>query len=130
MFRAAPPGSKVSPNLAGRDAAAFAMCYQVFRELGSRGSHDDACSPASTSSRWRTRSPTGHLLTLMPFGFYPETEWRDDLELGATELAMALAAGGLPDRAAAHAIRAFYLSRARRTGRKAYIAGRATRRTR
>src|SRR4029079_2481564 len=31
VFRAAPPGSPVSPNLAGRDAAAFAMCFPVFR---------------------------------------------------------------------------------------------------
>src|SRR5581483_5702636 len=33
VFRAGPPGSPVSPNLAGRDAAAFALCFQVFREL-------------------------------------------------------------------------------------------------
>src|SRR3984957_9918038 len=30
VFRAGPPGSPVSPNLAGRDAAAFAECFQVF----------------------------------------------------------------------------------------------------
>jgi endoglucanase len=32
VFRAGPPGSPVSPNLAGRDAAAFALCAQVFGE--------------------------------------------------------------------------------------------------
>src|SRR6202035_2913759 len=31
VFRAGPPGSTVSPNLARRDAAAFALCFQVFR---------------------------------------------------------------------------------------------------
>ena len=31
VFRAGPPGSPVSPNLAGRDAAALALCYQVYR---------------------------------------------------------------------------------------------------
>src|SRR6185503_13144672 len=31
VFRAGPPGSPVSPNLAGRDSAALALCYQVFR---------------------------------------------------------------------------------------------------
>ena len=41
-------------------------------------------------------SPTGKLLTVIPYSFYPETEWRDDLELGATELYFALASGGLP----------------------------------
>ena len=33
---------------------------------------------------------------MIPFDFYPETEWRDDLELGATELALATAHGHLP----------------------------------
>jgi endoglucanase len=41
-------------------------------------------------------SPTGKLLTTAPFDFYQETEWRDDLELGATELYFALERGGLP----------------------------------
>ena len=35
-------------------------------------------------------SPKGNLLTTAPYDFYPEGEWRDDLELGATELYFAL----------------------------------------
>src|SRR5579859_7734430 len=31
VFRAGPPGAPISPNLAGRLAADFALCYQVFR---------------------------------------------------------------------------------------------------
>ena len=31
----------------------------------------------------------GQLLTVIPYDFYPETEWRDDLEWGAAELAIA-----------------------------------------
>ena len=31
VFRAGPPGSLISPNLAGRDAAAFAECFVVFK---------------------------------------------------------------------------------------------------
>jgi endoglucanase len=31
VFRAAPPGSRISPNLAGRDAAVFGLCYQAFK---------------------------------------------------------------------------------------------------
>ena len=30
VFRAGPAGSPISPNLAGRDSAALALCYQVF----------------------------------------------------------------------------------------------------
>jgi len=41
-------------------------------------------------------NPRGTLLTVAPYSFYPETEWRDDLELGATELYFALASGKLP----------------------------------
>jgi hypothetical protein len=111
VFRAGPPGSPVSPNLAGRDAAAFALCFQVFAatrpELASRcllaGEHIFALADTD---------PQGNLLTALPYGFYPESEWRDDLELGATELSIALAGadslpGGLP-----HTEARFYLEQA------------------
>ena len=38
-------------------------------------------------------APAGNLLTLIPFSFYPEEEWRDDLELGR-RAAMAFADAG------------------------------------
>src|SRR5262249_46333923 len=38
----------------------------------------------------------GRLLTTAPYAFYPETSWRDDLELGAAELYLATASGQLP----------------------------------
>jgi endoglucanase len=119
VFRAGPPGSPVSPNLAGRDAAAFALCFQVFEstrpELAARcllaGEH--IFELANTE-------PQGHLLTTLPFDFYPETEWRDDLELGASELAIALASStqlpaGLP-----HTQSSYYLEQAARWA-KAYV---------
>jgi endoglucanase len=94
VFRAGPPGAPVSPNLAGRDAAAFALCYQVYRHtqpaLAARclRSAEHIFALADTSP--------GRLLTVIPFDFYPEITWRDDLELGATELAIATAHGHLP----------------------------------
>ena len=67
-------------------------------------------------------NPSGNLLTVIPFSFYPETEWRDDLELGATELYLATASGGLPAGPAAHAtLRS--TCRRRRTWANAYITG-------
>jgi endoglucanase len=58
---------------------------------------------------------------VIPFSFYPETEWRDDMELGATELCLALQAapppGGLP-----HTDPAFYLTAAANWA-NAYITG-------
>jgi endoglucanase len=88
VFRAGRPGTLVSPNLAGRDAAAFALCAQVFRRGAPRLAH--RCLRAGEQI-WRLADthPAGRLTTTHPFAFYPETEWRDDLELGATELARA-----------------------------------------
>ncbi len=94
VFRAGPSGSPVSPNLAGRDAAAFAACFQVFHRsdpgLAARclRSGEHVFAMANLHPR--------RLLTVIPYDFYPETEWRDDLELGAVELANAVADGGLP----------------------------------
>lgn len=89
VFRAGPAGSPVSPNLAGRDAAAFALCFQVFQRtntaLAARCLHSGEHIYALANTH------PGRLSTVVPYGFYPETEWRDDMELGAVELADALA---------------------------------------
>jgi endoglucanase len=111
VFRAGPPGSPVSPNLAGRDAAAFGLCFQVYAqtrpELADRCLHagEDIFALADTD-------PRGNLLTTIPFDFYPETQWRDDLELGATELALALGGGASPPGGLPHEEASFYLARA------------------
>ena len=95
VFVAGPAGSKTSPNLAGRLAAAFAGCYQVFRE--SHPQFADHCLVAGERVfDLADTSPSGDLLTTAPFDFYGETEWRDDLELGATELYFALASAERP----------------------------------
>jgi endoglucanase len=65
--------------------------------------------------------PGQNLLTAIPFSFYPETEWRDDLELGATELYFATASGGLPS-GLPHTDPTFYLQKAA-TWANAYITG-------
>ena len=85
VFRAAPPGQPISPNLAGRMAAAFALCYQVYHE--SDPDYADAClqNARTIFSSAETKNVTD-LLSVSPHGFYPESEWRDDLELGAVEL--------------------------------------------
>ncbi len=112
VFQAAPAGTKISPNLAGRLAADFALCYQnnqtsnpalatqclknaedIF-DLADLSFSDPANSVDSGSC------PSGCLLTIIPFDGYPETVWSDDMELGATELYFALecaqASGKMP----------------------------------
>lgn len=89
-------GASISPNIAGRLAADFALCYKVF--IGTNAAYANQCLLAAEHVfDLANTAPTGNLLTAGPFDFYPETEWRDDMELGATELYLALqGASGLP----------------------------------
>src|SRR5919197_1630681 len=94
-FREDAPGAPVSPNLAGRDAAAFGLCFQLYRT--SDPAFANRCLLAGEHIfDLADTNPTGDLTTYLPFSFYPETEWRSDLELGAVELYSAVASGGLP----------------------------------
>jgi endoglucanase len=119
VFRAAPPGSPISPNLAGRDAAALAECFQVFRV--SDPALAAQCLTAAEHIFDLADTAPRKLSTVIPFSFYPETEWRDDLELGAAELYLAVAAGGLPARLP-HTDPEFYLQQAAHWAH-AYITG-------
>ena len=94
VFRAGRPNSPVSPNLAGRDAAAFALCFEVFR--AKHAALAVRCLRAAEHVYALANVHPKRLVTAVPHGFYPETEWRDDLELGATELATALTKKPLP----------------------------------
>jgi endoglucanase len=95
VFRAGPPGSLISPNLAGRSAAVFGLCFQLFKT--SDPAFANRCLLAGQHILdLANTAPTGNLTTYLPFSFYPETEWRSDLELGAVELYFAVAGGGLP----------------------------------
>jgi endoglucanase len=95
VFRAGAPGSLISPNLAGRLTADFALCYQLFKSSNATYANQCLLSAEHIFALANT-NPSGNLLTVGPFSFYPETEWRDDLEFGATELYFALAGGSLP----------------------------------
>src|SRR5437773_2149349 len=119
VFRAGPPGSPVSPNLAGRDAAAFAMCFQVYKT--SAPTLAAQCLHAAEHIFDLANTAPTKLLTVVPFSFYPETEWRDDLELGATELYVAVAGGSLPA-GLPHSDPLFYLGEAAHWA-NAYITG-------
>ena len=109
VFISAAAGSPISPNLAGRLAAAFAVCYQLNRTSNATVANqclqnaEDIFALADTSYADPAASVgsgtcgSGCLLTIMPFDGYPETVWDDDMELGATELYFALqSAGGSP----------------------------------
>ena len=112
VYLAAPANSKISPNLAGRLAADFALCYQLNRTTNHSLANQCLKSAehvyALADTSFPDPAPTvdsgscsNCLLTISPFDGYPENVWEDDMELGATELYFALeSAGGtknLPD---------------------------------
>jgi endoglucanase len=117
VYVAGPAGSQISPNLAGRLATDFALCYQLHRvahpALANQCLLDAEDIFALADTSFPDPAPTGSggtcatcLLTIAPFDGYPESVWEDDMELGATELYFALqSAGGaqnLPAGLAAH----------------------------
>jgi endoglucanase len=99
-LQAGAAGSQISPNLAGRLAADFGLCSQVYR--ATNATLADQCLLAGEHIfALANPTPPAQLLTAAPFDYYGETSWQEDLELGAAELSKALtgAAGdtaGLP----------------------------------
>jgi endoglucanase len=105
VFPAGPAGSPISPNLAGRLAADFALCYQLNRTSAPALANqclknaEDIFALANTSlpdpaPTVGSGSCSNCLLTIVPFDGYPEDVWDDDMELGATELYFALQSAG------------------------------------
>jgi endoglucanase len=107
---ASPAGSKISPNLAGRLAADFALCFTVYRT--SDLSYANRCLVAAEHIfDMADTSPPLELLTASPHDFYGESEWRDDMELAATELYLATRSPKLPE-GLPHRDPAFYMKQA------------------
>ncbi|MGA2646052.1 MAG: glycoside hydrolase family 9 protein [Candidatus Sulfotelmatobacter sp.] len=101
VYVAGPAGSPISPNLAGRLAADFALCFQLNRTTNQSLANnclknaEDIFALADTShsdpAPWvGSGTCSTCLLTIAPFDGYPENVWEDDMELGATELYFAL----------------------------------------
>ncbi len=76
---------KLSPNLAGRLSAAFALGYQVYKDVDPAFAND-CLTYAENIYAAADTNPSGDLLTASPHAFYPEHYWQDDMELGAVEL--------------------------------------------
>ena len=94
VLDAAPAGQPISPNLAGRVSAAFALASQ-----------QEPDPVTATQLLWKaellygraaTTTPPRPLVTALPHAFYPESVWQDDMELGGAEIARAAQRLGLP----------------------------------
>ena len=97
-FQTGEGGSPISPNLAGRMAAVFGLCAQVFQ--ASEPAYAHQCLLWGQTIFDRADTHPRSLLTTTPFDYYPEQEWQGDMELGASELLRATATvadpSGLP----------------------------------
>jgi hypothetical protein len=89
VFEDGAGGTPISPNLAGRMAAAFALCSQVFQ--ASEPAYAHQCLLWGQTIFDRANTHPRSLLTTSPYDYYPEQEWQADMELGATELFRATA---------------------------------------
>ena len=97
VFPAAPPGQKVSPNLAGRFAADFALGAQVEGDGGTDPAQaQHLLSLARSVYAMAKTTHVGQLVTVFPHDFYPATQWKSDMLWGAAEIALADEATGAP----------------------------------
>ncbi len=92
VFEAAPPGQKVSPDLAGRYAADFALGAQLAHGGGAK--HDLRLARSVYADAKTTN--VGQIVTAYPNDYYPGTEWKSDMLWGATEIALADERLGVP----------------------------------
>jgi endoglucanase len=94
VFEAAPPGQKVSPDLAGRFAADFALGAQLQAKDGDPGFAQELMSRARSVFADAKTTDVGQIVTAYPSDYYPGTEWKSDMLWGAAEIALADEATG------------------------------------
>jgi hypothetical protein len=96
-FRGNAPGQSVAPNLAGRVAASFALAAQLDAASDPARARAELATAADVYGAAKTTGVrAADAVTALPHAFYPEASWRDDLELGGAELALAGQALGDP----------------------------------
>ena len=95
VFEAAPPGKPVSPNLAGRFAADFALGAQ--QSAGSDPAQAQRLLGLARGVYAMAKTTNvGQLVTAFPHDYYPATQWKSDMLWGAAEMALADEAVGAP----------------------------------
>ncbi len=86
VFEAAPPGQQISPDLAGRFAADFALGAQL-------AGHPKAARRLLALARgvfaMAKTTHVGQILTTFPHDYYPGSQWVSDMLWGAAEIALA-----------------------------------------
>jgi len=94
VFEAAPPGHAVSPDLAGRFAADFALGAQLAAADGDAAQAQHLLALARGVYAMAKTTDVGQIVTAFPHDYYPGTEWKSDMLWGAAEIALADEATG------------------------------------
>jgi endoglucanase len=89
VFQDGTGGAPISPNLAGRMAAAFGLCAQVFAASDPAYAHQCLLWGQTIFDRAATHPHS--LVTTTPHSYYPQQGWQADMELAAAELLRATA---------------------------------------
>ena len=95
VFEAAPPGHAVSPDLAGRFAADFALGAQLSAVTDPAQARHLLGLARSVYAMAKT-TDVGQIVTTFPYDYYPGTEWKSDMLWGAAEIALADESTGAP----------------------------------
>ena len=95
VFEAAPPGQPISPDLAGRFAADFALGAQLDARSDRSGAEHLLSLARGVYAMAKTTN-VGRIVTTFPYDYYPGTEWKSDMLWGAAEIALADEALGAP----------------------------------
>jgi endoglucanase len=98
VFEAAPPGKPVSPDLAGRFAADFALGAQLAARGTDPAQAQHLLGLARSVYAMAKTTDVGQIVTAFPHDYYPGTEWKSDMLWGAAEIALADEATGAPAR--------------------------------
>jgi endoglucanase len=92
VFASGAPGRPIPPDLAGRTAAAFGLCAQVFAQTDP--AYAARCLEAGQTLFDQADTHPRGVIASVPRSYYNPRGWRAELELGATELYLATAAIG------------------------------------
>jgi endoglucanase len=95
VFQAAPPGKPVSPDLAGRFAADFALGAQLSASTDPAQARHLLSLARGVYAMAKTTN-VGPLVTAFPHNYYPASQWKSDMLWGAAEIALADEATGVP----------------------------------
>jgi endoglucanase len=91
VFEAAAPGAKISPDVVGRVAAAFAFAAQDDELAGNTSGAQTELNDATSLYALANTSAAENdkLESTLPEAYYPEGIWHDAMELAATEIVRA-----------------------------------------